>query len=107
MTQYGHDHLPPGQVLEMPVLARAGGDHPYLVDQPRRPGGRTERAESLRIYWDGGKEPAVEVPLGEFFAVGQGSRPSVESVPVQVSPTGALVLLADAFRPIRQDRYRQ
>jgi hypothetical protein len=32
----------------------------------------------------------VEVPLGEFFAVGQGKPASVESVPVQVSPSGAL-----------------
>src|SRR5256886_8322869 len=28
-------------------------------------------AISLRIYWDGREEPGVEVPLGEFFAVGQ------------------------------------
>jgi hypothetical protein len=32
----------------------------------------------------------VEAPLGEFFAVGQGKPAVVESVPVQVSPSGAL-----------------
>ena len=47
-------------------------------------------ALSLRSYWDGRKEPGVEVPLGEFFAVGQGKPAVVESVPVQVSPSGAL-----------------
>jgi hypothetical protein len=47
-------------------------------------------ALSLRIYWDGRAEPGVESPLGEFFAVGQGKPAVVESVPVQVSPSGAL-----------------
>ena len=47
-------------------------------------------ALSIRIYWDGRKEPGVEAPLGDFFAVGQGKPAVVESFPVQVSPTGAL-----------------
>jgi hypothetical protein len=47
-------------------------------------------ALSIRIYWDGRTEPGVEAPLGDFFAVGQGTPAAVESVPVQVSPTGAL-----------------
>ncbi len=45
---------------------------------------------SIRIYWDGRTEPGVEAPLGDFFAVGQGKPAPVESVPVQVSPTGSL-----------------
>jgi hypothetical protein len=47
-------------------------------------------ALSIRIYWDGRDEPGVEAPLGEFFAVGQGSPAVVESFPVQVSPSGSL-----------------
>ena len=47
-------------------------------------------ALSLRIYWDDQQEPGVAVPLGDFFAVGQGTPAGVESIPVQVSPTGAL-----------------
>ena len=47
-------------------------------------------ALSIRIYWDDRKEPGVEAPLGDFFAVGQGKPAVVESFPVQVSPTGAL-----------------
>jgi len=38
----------------------------------------------LRIYWDDGKEPAVESPLGDFFAAGFGLRREIRSVPVQV-----------------------
>ena len=44
----------------------------------------------LRIYWDARKDPGVDVPLGDFFAVGQGTPAVVESAPIQVSPTGAL-----------------
>ncbi len=38
----------------------------------------------LRMYWDGAEEPAVEAPLGDFFAAGFGRRAAVRSVPVQV-----------------------
>lgn len=38
----------------------------------------------LRMYWDGAEEPAVEAPLGDFFAAGFGLRREVRSVPVQV-----------------------
>lgn len=38
----------------------------------------------LRMYWDGAEEPAVEAPLGDFFACGFGERAEVRSVPVQV-----------------------
>ena len=38
----------------------------------------------LRMYWDGAGEPAVEAPLGDFFAAGFGLRREVKSLPVQV-----------------------
>jgi hypothetical protein len=81
--------LQPGQALEMPLLEGPGvithiwfTSHAGFVNQLN--------ALSIRIYWDGRKEPGVEAPLGDFFAVGQGKPAVVESVPVQVSPTGAL-----------------
>ncbi len=49
---------------------------------------RIPRAFVLRIYWDGAREPSVEVPLGDFFAVGNGMRANVDSVPVKVSSYG-------------------
>lgn len=81
--------LPPGHVLELPVLEGPGViQHIWLTSHA---GGVNElNALSLRIYWDGRAEPGVEVPLGEFFAVGQGKPATVESFPVQVSPTGSL-----------------
>jgi len=38
----------------------------------------------LRIYWDGSPEPAVEAPVGDFFAVGFGQRQPVASAVVVV-----------------------
>jgi hypothetical protein len=38
----------------------------------------------LRIYWDQSPQPAVEAPLGDFFAAGFGLRQEVRSVPIQV-----------------------
>lgn len=81
--------LPPGKVLELPALEGPGViTHMWFTSHA---GWANElNALSLRIYWDGRAEPAVEVPLGEFFAVGQGRPATVESIPVQVSPSGAL-----------------
>jgi len=81
--------LPPGKTLEMPVLEGPGMiTHIWLTSHAGRV--NELNALSLRIYWDGATEPAVEAPLGEFFAVGQGKPATVDSVPVQVSPSGAL-----------------
>jgi hypothetical protein len=38
----------------------------------------------LRMYWDGGSRPAVEAPVGDFFANGFGERAEVVSDPVVV-----------------------
>ncbi|MCC6727910.1 MAG: DUF2961 domain-containing protein [Chthonomonadales bacterium] len=81
--------LDPGAVLEMPVLQGPGiVRHMWFTSHA---GGVHElNALTLRIYWDGRTEAGVEAPLGDFFAVGHGTPAAVESVPVQVSPTGSL-----------------
>jgi len=38
----------------------------------------------LRMYWDGSARPAVEAPVGDFFACGFGRRAEVISLPVVV-----------------------
>ncbi|MBT3270018.1 DUF2961 domain-containing protein [Candidatus Poribacteria bacterium] len=80
--------LTPGETLELPPLTGPGViNHIWMTSHA---GGMSElNALSLRIYWDGREEPDVEVPLGDFFATGE--RPAVvESMPVQVGPTGSL-----------------
>src|SRR5262249_39997489 len=68
-----------GEVFELPMLEGPGViNHIWMTSHA---GGVNElNAISLRIYWDGSDAPGVEVPLGEFFAVGQGRPASVESV---------------------------
>jgi D-arabinan exo alpha-(1,3)/(1,5)-arabinofuranosidase (non-reducing end) len=49
---------------------------------------RHPRAFVLRAYWDGADVPSVEVPLGDFFAVGNGMQAEVNSLPVKVCSRG-------------------
>ncbi|WP_193636216.1 glycoside hydrolase family 172 protein [Brachybacterium subflavum] len=44
----------------------------------------------LRLHWDGDPQPAVEVPLGDFFAQGWSQYAPLSSVPVTVAPNGGL-----------------
>jgi len=45
------------------------------------------RALVLRFYWDDEAEPSVEVPMGDFFAMGHDASPHlVNSLPVVVGP---------------------
>lgn len=47
------------------------------------------RYSILRIYWDGAATPAVECPLGDFFACGWGKYAQVSSLAVCVNPGSA------------------
>jgi hypothetical protein len=40
------------------------------------------------MYWDGQTEPAVESPLGDFFAVGHGLNRNLNSAPVAITSEG-------------------
>jgi hypothetical protein len=47
------------------------------------------RFSILRMYWDNEKEPSVEVPVGDFFAVGWGKYARLSSLPICVNPGSA------------------
>jgi hypothetical protein len=47
------------------------------------------RLSILRMYWDDEKEPSVEVPVGDFFAMGWGKYAKISSLPVAVNPGSA------------------
>lgn len=47
------------------------------------------RGQILRIYWDDEETPAVECPLGDFFANGLNTYAPVRSIPVCVNPGSA------------------
>ncbi|WP_246281905.1 glycoside hydrolase family 172 protein [Fodinicola acaciae] len=46
------------------------------------------RKTLLRFYWENDSQPAVEVPLGDFFCNGWGQFSQVSSLPVAVNPNG-------------------
>jgi hypothetical protein len=47
------------------------------------------RYSILRFYWDGSEHPAVECPVGDFFACGWGQYAPVNSLAVCVNPGSA------------------
>ncbi|MCH7904354.1 MAG: DUF2961 domain-containing protein [Armatimonadetes bacterium] len=59
----------------------------FLGPQPQgwAPDGSADHQEMLlRIYWDGSEKPAIEAPVGDFFANAFGKRREVISIPVIV-----------------------
>lgn len=48
------------------------------------------RLTILRMYWDGETDPSVEVPVGDFFAMGWGKYARLSSLPVCVNPASGL-----------------
>lgn len=47
------------------------------------------RLSILRMYWDDEREPSVEVPVGDFFAMGWGKYARVSSLAICVNPGSA------------------
>ena len=59
----------------------------FLGPEPQawaKQGSANHQEMLLRIYWDGNPRPAVEAPVGDFFANSFGARREVISVPVAV-----------------------
>ncbi|MHB8507846.1 MAG: glycoside hydrolase family 172 protein [Candidatus Dormibacteria bacterium] len=66
---------------ETVVIADISGpgviQHIWIGTEPRY-----ARSCVLRFYWDGETTPSIEVPLGDFFAIGHGVVAPVNSMPV-------------------------
>lgn len=77
-------HIEPKQTF---VLAEIDG--PGAIQQIWMTPSGNWRFSILRFYWDGEKEPSVEVPVGDFFACGWGKYAQVSSLPVCVNPGSA------------------
>lgn len=48
------------------------------------------RGHVLRFYWDDEKEPSIEVPAMEFFAVGHGKFAPINSAVINLNPRNAM-----------------
>ena len=76
--------IPPGETFTLCDIAGSGAiQHVWMT-----PTGHN-RFNVLRIYWDGAPTPAVECPVGDFFASGWGPFGQVSSLAVCVNPGNA------------------
>lgn len=84
-------YIKPGETAVIFDVTGAGViNHIWLTFNEARPnwlekeGSATPADLVVRMYWDNSPEPAVEAPIGDFFASGFGLRREVKSAPVLV-----------------------
>jgi hypothetical protein len=77
--------IAPGETAELADIRGPGTvRHVWCTTAPHR----AWRGTLLRAYWDGAEQPAVEVPLGDFFCNGWNVFSQVSSQPVAANPNG-------------------
>ncbi len=69
----------PGVITHIWVTFLGPEPHPWAKN-----GSANHQEMLLRMYWDGRERPAVEAPVGDFFANAFGKRSEVISLPVAV-----------------------
>jgi Protein of unknown function (DUF2961) len=87
-----------GQGWKISPSVKIGAGETYTIAEISGPGAIQHiwmtptgnwRLSILRMYWDEEKEPSIEVPVGDFFAMGWGRYSRVSSLPVAVNPGSA------------------
>ncbi|MGV3614038.1 MAG: DUF2961 domain-containing protein [Fimbriimonas sp.] len=79
--------IKPGETLTLADLKGPGTiQRIWMTVLPSEPA--YARLLTIRIYWDGEKNPSVECPIGDFFGVGHGMDVGMESIPVRSSAEG-------------------
>ena len=73
------DEQGPGVITHIWITFLGPEPHPWA-----KAGSANHQEMLLRIYWDGRERPAVEAPVGDFFANCFGRRSEVISLPVVV-----------------------
>jgi len=69
----------PGVITHLWMTFLGPEPHPWA-----KKGSANHQEMLLRMYWDGSERPAVEAPVGDFFASSFGIRSEVISLPVAV-----------------------
>ncbi|HBB93192.1 MAG: hypothetical protein A2X22_04760 [Bacteroidetes bacterium GWF2_49_14] len=84
-------YIQPGETVTIFDVKGAGViNHIWLTFNDARPNWLEKTGSAkpddlvIRMYWDNATEPAVEAPIGDFFASGFGLRKEVRSIPVLV-----------------------
>lgn len=76
--------MPPHETLTLAEITGSGAIQQIWMTVTGR-----WRFSILRMYWDGEETPSVEVPVGDFFAMGWGRYAQINSLPVAVNPGSA------------------
>ncbi|AJE86545.1 hypothetical protein SLNWT_6169 [Streptomyces albus] len=77
--------IAPGETAELADIAGPGTiRHLWCTTAPHR----AWRGTLLRMYWEGAEDPAVEVPLGDFFGQGWNQYAQLSSAMVAANPNG-------------------
>jgi hypothetical protein len=79
---------PHGTVTIMNVSGPGTIEHIWMASSPKFSG--NGRATVLRFYWDGEETPSVEVPLTDFFAIGNDRFAPVNSLAVIDVPAASM-----------------
>jgi hypothetical protein len=84
------ENIPPGATVTLADIKGSGViRHIWLtVTDKTVAGDFVLRDLELKMYWDDVSQPAVAVPLGDFFCNGHGRRCLVAAQPITVNPTG-------------------
>ena len=78
--------LGPGEMFTLADVKGSGAiKHIWITNN-----GQEDRRFVLRIYWDGQEKPAVEAPLGDFFASASKEYRQLSSLAVCVNPLSGL-----------------
>jgi hypothetical protein len=80
---------PSVQIAARTTFEIARIDGPGLIQQIWMTPTGNWRHSILRFYWDDAEHPAVECPVGDFFACGWGRYAPVVSLPICVNPGSA------------------
>jgi len=81
--------IAPGATLELGKIEGTGRiEHIWFTINAQSPDPLRELV--FRIYWDGAEKPAVEAPLGDFFALGFGKYVEFHSAPIAIGGIKAL-----------------
>ncbi len=81
--QYTNVVIEPGKEMELANFTGAGLiNYFYITDDSR---GNFYNGLVLKMYWDGSKEPSVNVPLSDFFGAINGRTIDYESAVMQIN----------------------
>jgi len=86
-TGGNHDwtDIAPGETATLAEIPGAGVIRRFYI-APYAPDRMRYRKLILRMYWDGQRDPCVEVPIGDFFGSGLGTLRYFRSLVVNINP---------------------